>query len=378
MYHEKKTFLINLKSRPDRLNFMKIKLDKIGFNLNNINIIEAIDGKNNIECKKIYKNVKSKNIKCVNTLFQPIKSLGAVGLLLTYRNIINDVLNKDLLNKDLDYIILMEDDNYFHPIYIKKIKEIPSLIKKYDVIYLGSNQIVYTKKQLNEIKNNKDYELENSPISGTFYIVLSKKMIEILKTYFNNNIYDYPIDVLINKIIILHKIKTCVMNPKVVIPEVRDSDNNMSRNHIDFYNNRQMTNFKDYDYFNCFNLFSKDRFIKFNDFIKGKNIIKKNINYCLEGYSLNETRNILLCGNNIIEIKLNCKNKELALTYLNKQTFELWSENIEGTKIFFEINDNMINMLKDILLLEKINNYYKKNKFAEIFIIGDLITTKKY
>ena len=58
MLSEKNIYLLNLKSRPDRLLFTKIKMHRIGFDMDKINIVNSVNGKNDIECKEIFKKKK--------------------------------------------------------------------------------------------------------------------------------------------------------------------------------------------------------------------------------------------------------------------------------------------------------------------------------
>ena len=192
---------------------------------------------------------KKKKIPRKKGLHQPINSLGALGLLKTYH-----IIFKDAIKKNLDYVAMVEDDNYFHPLMIKKIRNSISLLDKNDIIWIGSNQCFYNKKQLNRIKNNKNYQLDNCPIAGTFFIIFSKKIYTEISKYLCNNFERniYPIDVLLDLTLKKSKLSAIILYPRPVIPEVRDSDNMGPRNYINFYKMRKINNFDNYD---CFDLY---------------------------------------------------------------------------------------------------------------------------
>ena len=247
MLQEENIYILNLPHRKDRLLFTKIKMYRAGFDLERINFVKAIYGKEDDECIQVFNSLPTERRK--SGMCQPINNIGALGLLKTYRNIL-----KDAKEKDLDYVALVEDDNYFHPKLIIKLRESIKFLEKNDVIWVGSNQCMYLPEQISKIKNNQNYNLGNGHIAGTFFIILSKRMYEFLYNYLEQNFLKniYPIDVLIDLTLKQSKLSAIILYPKPVIPEIRDSDNMGPRNHIMFYNSRQIKNFNDYD---CINLY---------------------------------------------------------------------------------------------------------------------------
>ena len=129
---------------------------------------------------------------------------------------------------------MIEDDNYFHSEMILKIRKSVSLLCKNDIIWVGSNQCFYSKEQINKINNNMNYQLNNSAIAGTFFIIFSKRMYRYIYNYLSKNFSKniYPIDVLLDLILKKTQMKAIVLYPRPVIPEVRDSDNMGPRDHI--------------------------------------------------------------------------------------------------------------------------------------------------
>ena len=247
MLKEDNIYILNLEHRKDRLLFTKIKMYRAGFNLNKINFIKAVYGKKDNECINVFNNLPVKRRR--GGMCQPVNNIGALGLLKTYRNILEDAINKNL-----EYVALVEDDNYFHPKLINKLRECTNYLDKNDILWVGSNQCMYLPEQIKKIKENKDYNLGNGHIAGTFFIILSKRMYTFIYNYLKQNFASniYPIDVLLDLTLKQNKWKALILYPRPVIPEIRDSDNMGPRNHISFYNSRQMKNFEEYD---CINLY---------------------------------------------------------------------------------------------------------------------------
>ena len=247
MLKEENIFILNLKHRKDRLLFTKIKMYRAGFDLTKINFIEAVYGKKDKECIEVFNSLPVSRRK--SGMCQPVNNIGALGLLKTYRNILEEAIKKDL-----DYVALVEDDNYFHPKLINKLRECPKLLDENDIIWVGSNQCMYLQNQVEKIKKNMDYNLGNGHIAGTFFIILSKRIYTFIYNYLKQNFKSniYPIDVLLDLTLKNNKWRAKILYPRPIIPEIRDSDNMGPRNHIAFYNSRRMNNFEEYD---CINLY---------------------------------------------------------------------------------------------------------------------------
>ena len=393
MFHEKNTFLINLKSRPDRLLFSKIKMFRMGYNIDNINIIEAVDAKQNInEFTKILNYIK--NNKPSTKGFHPMITLGPIGLLFTYLKILEIAIRKDL-----DFVIMMEDDNYFHHEYIQKIKNIPSLLKENDVIYIGSNMVNYSDSHLEAIKKKQDFILGNNPIAGTFYIAFSKNFYMKLYHYLKNKIYTnfYPIDVLINLITLKNKNKCLVMYPRPVIPEVRDTDNTINRNHIIFYNRRRIDDYYEYDMFNNYDLFNKIwKYIDLYDYIKLYNetlsnslrITKhklKDLNYktSLKLIENGDCSFNIIVKNNLKEIYNIIKSSKFRFWRItsfsdNKLSDErIQNKNIiDDDEIVIIVEENKYINKVDVDILDNINKIYKKDKHMMSYNYNNLMTVK--
>ena len=251
MLKEENIYILNLKHRKDRLLFTKIKMYRAGFDLSKINFIEAVYGKKDKECIEVFNSLPVSRRK--SGMCQPVNNIGALGLLKTYRNILEDAINKDL-----DYVALVEDDNYYHPKLLNKLRECTKFLDENDILWVGSNQCMYLPNQVEKIKRNMNYNLGNGHIAGTFFIILSKRMYTFIYNYLRQNFKSniYPIDVLLDLTLKNNKWKALILYPRPVIPEIRDSDNMGPRNHIAFYNSRRMNNFEEYDCINLYDIIS--------------------------------------------------------------------------------------------------------------------------
>ena len=142
-------YVLNLKRRLDRYNFIKFKLYDIG--IYKYEVFEAIDANDSDEVDMIYNNYNN-TLSDDDYLKKDILYIGqksAFAILLSYKKLINHIL--DTHNNLDDYILILEDDISFH-IDIEKM----NLDYDKDVIYLGANQL----KWFNN--DNTDYELINN------------------------------------------------------------------------------------------------------------------------------------------------------------------------------------------------------------------------
>ena len=249
MLDEKNIYILNLKHRKDRLLFTKIKMYRAGFDLNKINFINAVYAREDKECIDVFNSLPLTRKR--GGMCQPVNNIGALGLLKTYRNIL-----KDAISKDLEYVALVEDDNYFNLKYINKLRECTKFLDKNDVLWVGSNQCMYLPEQMNKLNKKQNYNLGNGHIAGTFFIILSKRIYSFIYNYLLKNFASniYPIDVLLDLTLKQNKWSALILYPRPVIPEIRDSDNMGPRDHVSFYNSRRMGDYEDYD---CFHLYDK-------------------------------------------------------------------------------------------------------------------------
>ena len=134
-------YLLNLDSRKDRLPFMDFKLKELDISYKKITAILGSNYKK--EYDKYYNNVKNKiEQKYI------INSLGAYGLLLTYKNII--VIYSSINN----HIVVLEDDICFHHNFKNQLLKYENIINKHDVVWLGSQVFKWSKEIDSNVNKN--------------------------------------------------------------------------------------------------------------------------------------------------------------------------------------------------------------------------------
>jgi len=129
-----KIIYINLDRRPDRNKNIINEINKIGFN-GPVERISAVDGnkisedimKNNFTVKAIIESKSNIKGTAGNKM-----TLGAMGLALTYKNILNKILNDNY-----EYTLILEDDAKFVDNFLGKINNFINNIPEYDLLYPG-------------------------------------------------------------------------------------------------------------------------------------------------------------------------------------------------------------------------------------------------
>jgi len=235
-----KTYIINLSRRCDKKKLMNYKLSKMNIPEADYQFYEAVDGSD------------PKNDNHLSQVLQAQKKIstrGAVGLALTYIDLLEDAFNKSY-----ERILILEDDVNFNKDYHRLIRSHQPTIddKKYDIVWLGANQPSFSPSQLSDIKQSSIYIPEphkNNYTYGTFSIIINNSGInKMLKVINKNNILNFkPIDVMINEMIKSNVLKGVVVNPFLTMPDVSDSDNMGPRDQISFSKSRCF-NIDQYDY----------------------------------------------------------------------------------------------------------------------------------
>ena len=218
-------FLLNLKRRDDKLNFMKFKLNDI--NINNYEIVYGIDGLTDPECEILYQNylnslTDNDLIKNLNTPYIHKKTVFAI--IKSFKLIFEKVLNYD----DNDYILILEDDIIFNKKFSKYKFDL-----NYDVIYLGANQINLKKEM------KKNYSLLNDINYATYGMFSIIYKVGFIKSFYNDVLKDVsklrmPIDYLLWNYIIRNNVSNIVICPNLIIPNLLNSDNMPTRDQKKF------------------------------------------------------------------------------------------------------------------------------------------------
>jgi GR25 family glycosyltransferase involved in LPS biosynthesis len=174
-----KIFIINLERRKDKLDRIKERIEKIK-NKEEIKIIKAVDGiKINDEYLnnnnyKIHNKWRDKNHK------RPIK-LGEIGCSLSHYKIW-----KRIVEENIEFAIILEDDAVFSDNYNEKINEITKSID-FDMLYLGRKVFNKNEEEVNEnmVKSNFSYWTIG-------YILTNKGAKKLINSHFEKNII--PVD----------------------------------------------------------------------------------------------------------------------------------------------------------------------------------------
>lgn len=209
-------FLINLEGRYDRKLFMKFKMQN--FNLQ-YTIWYAEDGYLPKNKAKFERYLQYQRTPLIN-------SSGAYGLLLTYKSLLEYCLEKKYKR-----ILILEDDIYFIQNFLEKLNKARDIFDKYNIVYLGGNQEYFTEEQ-----NTLGYYKvsDKIPTYGTYAICLNDAIIKlILQKLQDIDNTNQTIDYLIWN---LQKETSMgsVLNPNLIVPELRESDNMGPRDLVEY------------------------------------------------------------------------------------------------------------------------------------------------
>lgn len=207
-------FILNLKKRKDRRNFMKFKLNDIG--IFNYEIFEAIDANSSDLTSKLFENYNNTitSQDFVHTNLKYISKKSTFAILLSYKYLIKNILDK---YDDNNHVIIFEDDILFN----KNINQIEINFDQ-DVVYLGANQLKW------ENNVNSDYKLSNNEKCITYGAYGVAYKVSFLRAFYNSilvNELRKPYDYLLWKFIVSNNISNKVIYPNLIIPNLKDSDN---------------------------------------------------------------------------------------------------------------------------------------------------------
>ena len=129
-------YLVNLDNRKDRLLFMDYKLQELGVSY--IRIPAILGSHHSDEYYNYMKQFTKREIQQNKN----INSLGAYGLLLTYKNRIAPLYK---INK---HITIFEDDCFFHKNFNNLIEEYKPIIKCWDPCMVKEKKWTYIQKHI--------------------------------------------------------------------------------------------------------------------------------------------------------------------------------------------------------------------------------------
>ena len=219
----KKTYILNLKKRIDKFNFMKFKLKDIG--IENYEFFHGVDGKNDTLCNELYTkfldSTTENDYVTPNLLY--ISSPTVYAIIQSFIKLFEKIVNE---NNENDYVLILEDDVMFHKDF-----NIESLNKyNQDIVYLGANQLSWE-----GINCFNSYKLINNEKSITYGLYALRYKVSVLKNLLNEQLKDIqslrkPMDYIIWKHIVDNNINNIVIFPNLVIPNLLGSDNMGDRN----------------------------------------------------------------------------------------------------------------------------------------------------
>ena len=213
-----KTYILNLKKRIDKYNFMRFKLNDVG--INNYEFFHGIDGELDLQCKKLYHDYLCtiSQEDYVSRKLKYIQRSSVFAIILSYINLFEKIISE---NDDDSYVLILEDDIIFHKSFNKyNFDEIE------DVVYLGANQLSW--KDVNF--ENKNFKLSKSECSITYGMYAVKYKVSFLKKFYESELTNLekirkPIDYILWKYIVKNNVSNLVIYPNLVIPNLIGSNN---------------------------------------------------------------------------------------------------------------------------------------------------------
>lgn len=203
-------YLVNLKRRPDRLKKMQELLSKYKIDFQ---VVEAIDGKVDIEAQSIYIDRENKKM-----------NEGEIGCYLTHL-----MIYRDIKEKGYNQPLIFEDDIIAHKDLENLINEVYLTPKDWGLLYLGSCDWNLKENEKN-IKKGVSY-YRGYKIDCTFAYSLKSYVIDDVINYLSYKL-DKPCDTALHLVQELYP--SYIMKPHLFIADVTDSDLRVCRNTIDY------------------------------------------------------------------------------------------------------------------------------------------------
>lgn len=194
--------IISLERSQDRRDRLKDILTDVDYM-----IFDAIDGRKE---STYIEELKEKHV--VNNTLNP----GQAGCLLSHIT-----LWRNIINKDKDHVLVLEDDVYIKSIFKDFIKSHVKYPENFDIIFLGH----CFESEGEKAESVLNYRLHKSvcPRCTHGYIV-SKKGAEKLLNYFDNNKVDLPIDEILCRIIHEKKLNSYSLYPTIINQSWQEED----------------------------------------------------------------------------------------------------------------------------------------------------------
>lgn len=207
-----KILVMSMPESSDRRAFMDLKLRN-----SRIYEYEYFDAKPGSSMKHEYEAYEA---WCAAKGMDTIRDgLPSYGCLMSYRSL--------FLQMNPGNYIVFEDDVYFHRRFFDILDSLPEdVMERYDILYLGHNNYEFSERHMDAIRSGDSLVPMQKDFMtyGTYGIMYGPRAVKLLKGAMANMSHEYvrPVDHLI-WIHAVHHLRSAMINPPVVIPEVRTS-----------------------------------------------------------------------------------------------------------------------------------------------------------
>lgn len=205
-----KQYVINLKRRPDRLQYF---YDNYPFDKNNVEVVYGFDGK----------NVEQENKDEVNIFNKLSRSLmsGEKGCFISHLRIY-----KDIVDKNIPFAVVMEDDGIFCENFKEKINQVVNeMPNDCQILYFGGRFEPYFKMESGTFESISNNIVSHNQITweqrncmnhdrGTYGYIISYNLARFFINTYNANVHlDLAIDNWMLKTCMNNNIKILNANP---------------------------------------------------------------------------------------------------------------------------------------------------------------------
>lgn len=243
-------YIVNLDWRKDRMLLMNFKMRELNLKYQRISAIKGVN------YKKQYNDYMSQFNKTEIDRKKNINSLGAYGLLLTYKNKISTLFH----NNNNSHVVVFEDDICFHKDYEKLFNSYSEIIKENDVVWLGCQQVRWKDYMIDSFNKQGYYTSDTNQYYepwGTYGMVYSTSFLKVLNSELDNDFNTKKIrniDIYLSMIIKKFNFKSIIIYPNLILPQLFES-NNMGSRDINIMKHDRKWDLHLYKYLNITGLF---------------------------------------------------------------------------------------------------------------------------
>lgn len=237
-YYFDHIYVLNLDRRPDRMKHMEKYLKKNG--LFNWSRFSALDGKENPHYRE-WQNYKQQKMTSKERMRFQRKAIASAGSWAILKSMY--LMLKDAIKKGYNNILVLQDDLLFHKDFVNRFLKIPNMVpNNWKLLYLGATQHNWSNTQNGR---NSHYYFPMGTADGAFAVAIDKSIFQQLIDQIIK--FDMPFDSgALKTLQRAYPYQSIVLQPNLLIADVRDSDLRNSRN-IDHYGQKFRWNLKLYD-----------------------------------------------------------------------------------------------------------------------------------